>query len=91
LLNPRKTKISKGDELLDALEFMESDSSACANNYLGKNCDDKPVIFKVDGFFGHLTLMDCEVSCRKLWLMDDVDNSPPESLVEGVVSLCKNA
>lgn len=23
--------------------------------------------------------------------MDDVDNSPPESLVEGVVSLCKNA
>ena len=70
---------------------MESDSSSCANNDFRKDCNDKLVIFEVDGFFGGLTLVNGEVSCRKFWLMDDVDNGPPESLVEGIVSLGKNA
>ena len=90
LLNPRKTKISKSYEFLNALELMEGYSSPCANYYFWKDRYDKLVISEVNRLFSVLALVKGQITGRKLWLMHDVNDCPPKSFIESIVSFSKD-
>lgn len=81
VLNPRKSKICKCNELLNTLKLMKCYPSSCAYNNLGNDSNDKFIISQVNCFLCIFVLMKSQISSWEFRPMYNIIDCPPKPLI----------